>query len=190
MEKIIEQVVKELHEDFASSPFKYTSSEAEAQYRVYALLERNYIKGNIFINRAGLDSPVPPYDNELSPRLRIEWGFDRRKKNDIVIFKDGVVDPIDYDDVEAVIEIKSGWGEYPHLDNPGYLKDFEFVHKHPEIGFFLVFIGNKYDLLSQKYQSYYKNKFIDLKESQNYSFPSGHVYLIFRDKIITKIEDI
>ena len=184
MEQIVKQVVNDLREDFASYPFKYTSSEAEAQYRVFALLESKHIKENITINRSGPGGPVPPFENEVSPRLRIEWGFDRRQINDIVIFKEGVVDPSSYDDVEAVIEIKSTWGEYPHLDNDGFLKDLRFINKYPKIGFLLAFFGNKFNELSKHYQDYYNERFEALKNSQEYSFPSGHVYLIFRDKLI------
>ncbi len=183
MEKIINQVVEELHKDFELHPFKYTSSEAEAQFRVFSLLESKYINGNITINRSGQGGPVPPFESEKSPRLRIEWGFDHNKINDIVIFKDDIENPISYNDVEAVIEIKSTWGEYPHLDNAGFLKDFRFVHENPKIGYFLIFIGNKFNALSANYQSYYCNKFEELKKSQDYSFPPGHVYLIFRDVV-------
>lgn len=184
MKKVIEQVVKELHADFALYPFKYTSSEAEAQFRVFDLLQKKYIKGNIIISRGGKGRPVPPIENEASPRIKLEWKF-KDRINDIVIFKEGISDPDSYeDDVESVIEIKSTWGAYRHLDTKGFLKDLKFVHDHPEIGFFLVFIANKFNELSKTWQEYYENKFEALKTSKEYSFKLGQVFLIFRDIIL------
>ena len=174
----LNKIVNDLQRDFSLNPYDYTSSEIEAQIRIFNKLNE-VIKGKVVINNNG---PIPPFINLESYRVKLEYVVNKNK-HDIVIFKDNSKCE-SYDDVEAFIEVKVGWGfTKDHLLHNTAIKDFELLSKFPEEGFLIFFLANNFDDLKGKQQIFYKETLE--KHKIKYKINNNHIYLIFRDKIIS-----
>ncbi|ETR72321.1 MAG: hypothetical protein OMM_01812 [Candidatus Magnetoglobus multicellularis str. Araruama] len=176
---IIKSVVSKLQKDFSNHPYDFTSYEIEAQVRVYNELMKK-IEGTFRVNRP---DAVPPFKSEKTPCVKLEWKLGDNR-HDIVVFKKDVTDPESYDDIEGFIEIKSGWGEtQDHLLNKSVIKDFVLVQTHANIGYLIIFLANNFYDISKKYQDFYR-KTLDAHK-KTYGIKEGHVYLVFRDEILS-----
>jgi len=173
--KVLNEIIYELHNDFSLNPYDYTSYEMEAQVKVFNKI-KNLIEGKILINN---DEPIPPFVILESCRVRIEYRIDKNR-HDIVIFKNNS-NCKSYNDVEAFIEIKVGWGfTKDHLLHPTIKKDLELISKFPEKGFLIIFLSNNFYNLDIRQQRFYTKKLEEHKK--NYKINNNHIYLIFRDK--------
>ena len=133
IDKTLNKIVNNLQHDFSLKPYDYTSYEIEAQVRIFNKLNE-VIKGKVTVNN---DEPIPPFKNLESCRVKLEYVVNQNK-HDIVIFKDNSKCK-SYDDVEAFIEVKVGWGfTKDHLLHPAIKKDFELISKFPNKGFLIV----------------------------------------------------
>ena len=179
IEQILNKIFNDLQRDFSLNPYDYTSSEIEAQIRIFNKL-KEVIKGKVIINNNG---PIPPFINLKSYRVKLEYGFDKNK-HDIVIFKDNSKCE-SYNDVEAFIEIKVGWGfeKTQLLLERTAIKDFKLLSKFPEKGYLIYFLANNFNSMKKEHQKFYVETLEQHKK--NYKIMDNHVYLIFRDEIIS-----
>lgn len=87
-----------------------------------------------------------------------------------------------YDEIEAFIEIKSSWGfNEAQITGDQVKKDIEFIGTDPERGYFVYFIGNKFEDLHDKQKQFYLqsiNNFIN-----KYKLKKENIFILFRDKI-------
>lgn len=175
MNDIIKGIVEELQVDFNEHPYDYTSYEIEAQVRIFDAL-RQRLTGSIKINRS---DAFPSIEDQQACRIKLETGFNGQY-HDIVVFKDGSTAK-SKDDVEAVIEIKIGWGyTEAHMTHPGVVKDCEVLQDYGDRGYFLFFLANRFDAMQSDHQFFYKNEHANL--CKRHGIQPGHFFLIFRDQ--------
>ena len=204
MAKIILQSLWQLQPEFKQNPFDFLSSEMEAQVRLYcALRQHKHIQGTFRLSDDENDDPaVPRMDNLPTARLKLEWavksGGTRRhdiavlEKDSESVFKKNTINPEGYDKVEAFIEVKTGWGvrKGPKgiLEGDGTQNDFEKLNACKSKGYLVIFVGNKWKKMEnlppkKANQGYYLERL--QKEKERCGFCDGHVYVVFRDGILT-----
>jgi hypothetical protein len=177
MKELIHKISEDLRRDFEVNPYDYTSAEIEAQVRVFNALMQ-HVDGYIVIDR---NDAIPPFVNLRSNRLRMEWGFNG-KRHDIMILKSEST-ATSYEDVEAIIEIKIGWGfTESHLKDPKVIKDMEILGEHRSKAFLLFFLANNFQDMTIEQQAFYSKGLSQLKT--DYNVLTGHMLLIFRDLIL------
>lgn len=173
-----------MHDRFNNRPYDFVSAEVQAQAIVAEELKKHIIDDMIITEQEAFPQLI---DTPCS-RVCMEWQYNKNTPiNDITIFKGKKYDPLPkpYDDVEAAIEIKIGWGAVKdHLEHPTIIKDFSFVQKHPNIGFVIIFLANNINELIQGPCDalYYERKFKE--QCKSFTVLPGHAFLVFRDKIL------
>ncbi len=144
--EIIINVVKMCEEDYQKNPLEYLTMEIEAQLRI-----RNFLDKELKNEKMKLDIPEcnPGLINQMVSPVRLEWKIEKNK-HDILIFKRDShwishIKDLTYDDVEAFIEVKVGWGlpkrPLDHFDIDSVRKDFEHIRNYKQ-GYFFYFLGN------------------------------------------------
>ena len=177
MADIIAKSVHNLQGEFDQNPSDFVYSEREAQVRLYCELQK-HVKGTFFFNDNPDDYPaVPRMCNQPTVRLKLEWPHSGEHRHDIVLFKKDAADPKDYGDVEAFIEVKTGWGaDEKILSGSRTQKDFALLSDHPGIGYLVFFVANQFSAMEKSLQDFY------LETLDKYE--SGHVYMVFRDRVL------
>ncbi|MEJ5362960.1 MAG: hypothetical protein WBK20_02600 [Spirochaetota bacterium] len=177
IENIIKTTVDSIHKDFSENPYDYVSYEIEAQVKLYNAL-KEHITDKMYITNEWF---IPPLVNQSTSRIRLGYKL-LNYIHDIIIFKPNVHNPTKYDDVEALIEIKIGYGDDKKLLTGPATKDFSILREYNEIGYFIFFIANEFDKTSKNFQDFFIRTFESYKKE--YNFKSNHAFVIFRDKII------
>ena len=183
----ITEAVQAAQRKFAEKPQDYLSSERAAQALLFCELKQR-VDGSVVIRR----DAVPPLHGLPETRVKLEWPVYGKgyPKHDIAVLakteeteksKHYKCHSWGYEDLEAFIEVKSGWKNTITILTEAR-GDFEKLSACQHKGYVVIFVGNEFNAMTKHLRNSYCTRLQEYKEK--YGFCDGHVFVVFRDGIL------
>ena len=199
----IKEAVRVAQRKFAANPCDFLSSEKEVQFLLYSELRKRITESVDILRPEAVEreqrGAVPSIHKKSESRVKLEWPQPvegSRVRHDIAVLrrdlspKNWDSSRWNYKDLEAFIEVKSGWGPSQTILTAKTKGDFEKLNACKSKGYLVIFVGNEWKAMEvvkggRGDQCFYREKLKEYKKSKTHSFHRGHVYVVFRVGILT-----